>query len=243
MPEEGISLLPHEALLSLEEMAEVASIAARFFGIEKIRLTGGEPLLRRNLETLIKSLAAIPGISDIGMTTNGVLLSEFAPKLKQAGLHRVNVSLDTLDEARFKAVTRSGEGVFEKVLQGIDAAIKAGLTPVKLNCVIQKDEISKRDAQRVKAYGQAKGLEVRFIELMDLKQGVFSVVQGGSGGDCAHCNRLRLLSNGDIKPCLFSDLAFNVRTLGVHEALRQAIVNKPLKGGVCERQWMCSVGG
>ena len=123
------------------------------------------------------------------MTTNGTRLAEFAGGLAKAGLMRVNVSLDTVDPEKFRYVTRGGD--VNEVLQGIRAAQEAGLTPVKINCVI-KSTPDEDDARAVAEYSMKNGLEVRFIRQMDLASGSFSVVHGGSGGNCAKCNRLRL---------------------------------------------------
>jgi GTP 3',8-cyclase len=223
----------------LEDIIEAVRIAA-VMGITKVRLTGGEPLMRRGIIYLVEKLAQIEGIDNLSMTTNGVMLEEYAAELKRVGLRRINISLDTIDADRFGEITNGGD--VAKVLSGIDAAIAAELNPIKLNCVV-KNSAQEKDAKLVKAYAAKKKLQVRFIHLMNLESGNFSIVEGGSGGDCVHCNRLRLLSNGDIRPCLFSDMAFNIRELGIKEALRQAIVCKPEKGTVCSEHWMCSLGG
>ncbi|HEX72186.1 MAG TPA: radical SAM protein, partial [Candidatus Hydrogenedentes bacterium] len=184
MAEGGIALLRHEDILRFEEITEVVREAAAM-GVKKVRLTGGEPLVRRGIVTLVAMLRDIEGIADLAMSTNGIRLAEFADPLAQAGLHRVNVSLDAVDPARFAAITRGGD--VQAVLDGIRAARRAGLTPVKLNCVIQQTP-EEPDARAVAAYAAAENLEVRFIRRMNLADGEFSVVIGGSGGDCVHCN-------------------------------------------------------
>lgn len=239
MPAEGVPLLRHEDILSLEEMAAVARTAAGL-GINKLRLTGGEPLVRRNLVQLVRLLAGIPGITDLGMTTNGILLAEHADALAAAGLHRVNVSLDTLDPARYAAITRGGD--LRAVLAGIRAARESKLLPVKLNCVVERDA-NEPDARAVAAFAREHGFEARFIHRMDFASGSFSVVEGGRGGDCPRCNRLRLSANGMVRPCLFSDLGFSVRRLGAEQALRQAVTHKPEAGGPCSSNWIRAVGG
>jgi cyclic pyranopterin phosphate synthase len=133
MPPEGISLASHDDILRYEEIYLVAQAAAEL-GINKLRLTGGEPLVRANLTDLVSLLAKIPDIDDISMTTNGLLLERHAEALKKAGLHRVNVSLDSLHKARFRKITRVGK--LDDVLRGIEAAKKAGLNPVKINMVV-----------------------------------------------------------------------------------------------------------
>ena len=135
MPAEGVPLARHEDILSFEEIAEVTRTAVEM-GVDKVRITGGEPLVRRGITRLVEMLAGIGGIRDLAMTTNGVLLAEFAAGLKQAGLGRTNVSLDTVDPQRYRRITRGGE--LTRALAGIDAAAAAGLTPVKLNCVVEE---------------------------------------------------------------------------------------------------------
>ncbi|QHW30658.1 GTP 3',8-cyclase MoaA [Paenibacillus rhizovicinus] len=164
MPEEGVKFEPAENLLSYDQIAEVVRTGADL-GITKLRITGGEPLVRPGLPGLIRELAAIPGIRDIAMTTNGVLLAEHAEELRAAGLNRVNISLDTLDPARFRFIARRGD--LQRVLQGIEAAATAGFAPIKLNCVLLKgvneDEIA---AFLEMAFKQP--LHVRFIEYMPI---------------------------------------------------------------------------
>ena len=238
MAEGGIALLRHEDILRFEEITEVVREAAAM-GVKKVRLTGGEPLVRRGIVTLVAMLRDIEGIADLAMSTNGIRLAEFADPLAQAGLHRVNVSLDAVDPARFAAITRGGD--VQAVLDGIRAARRAGLTPVKLNCVIQQTP-EEPDARAVAAYAAAENLEVRFIRRMNLADGEFSVVIGGSGGDCVHCNRLRLSSDGMVRPCLFSDIGFSVRELGPREAILRAIGEKP-ECGTSSHAHFHAIGG
>jgi len=226
MPADGVPLMQHEDMLSFEEIVETAQ-AAVAMGVVKLRVTGGEPLVRRGIVRLVSMLARVDGVRDYAMTTNGILLPVFAEELAAAGLHRVNVSLDAVDPARYAEITRGGD--VRQVFAGIAAAREAGLSPIKLNCVVQQSP-DEPDAQAVLAYGRAEGLEVRFIRRMSLAQGSFSVVIGGTGGDCAHCNRLRLTCNGFVRPCLFNDMGFSVRELGAEAALRRAVEAKPACG-------------
>ncbi len=223
MPEEGVKLLRHEDILTFNEIAEFTRTAVKS-GIKKIRITGGEPLVRRDIAVLVKMIADIPGIRDFSMTTNGVLLKEHAMGLKEAGLHRVNVSLDSVDKERFAAITRGGN--VKDVIEGIDAAIIAGLTPVKINCVI-KNSTQEKDAVEVTEFCHRKGLEIRYIRQMDLVNGHFFPVEGGEGGRCSSCNRLRLTANGKLKPCLFSDIEIDIRKKGYESAIQEAIQLKP----------------
>ena len=226
MPAEGIKLLSHKEILSFDEIINIIKHGVAL-GINKVRITGGEPLVRHGIVDLIGMISKIDGITDLAMTTNGILLPKYATDLKKAGLHRVNISLDTLDEEKFKTLTRVGS--LNEVLEGIKAAQDAGLSPIKLNCVIKKTS-KEPDAQSVADFAKNNKLQVRFIPEMDLGKGDFGIVEGGDGGNCAICNRLRLTANGLIKPCLFSDLAFDIRKLGIEEAYNQALIKKPLSG-------------
>lgn len=164
MPEKGIQLFDHRDILTYEEMIRVVVIAASL-GVRKIRLTGGEPLTRKNIFFLISSLKAIKGIEDISLTTNGILLDKYARGLADSGLNRINVSLDTLRPDRYKEITRGGD--IGPVLNGIDAAEKAGLLPIKINMVpirnINDDEIA--DFARMTLETPR---HVRFIEFMPI---------------------------------------------------------------------------
>jgi GTP 3',8-cyclase len=239
MPEEGITLLQHDDILSFDEIAGFTRVAVAN-GIDKVRITGGEPLVRRGIVSLIEMIAAIEGIKDLSITTNGILLADYAADLKRAGLHRVNISLDTIDPVRFREITRVGN--IEDVFRGIDAARQAGLLPIKVNCVIRESP-EEPDAKAVAEYCRANGLQVRFIEQMNLASGSFSVVHGGEGGNCSVCNRLRLTANGKLRPCLFSDIEIDIRQLGYEEAISQALKLKPACGTVSEKGKFYNIGG
>lgn len=165
MPATGVPLKSHQEILRLEEIITLARVAANKNGINRIRLTGGEPLVRKNSVMLVKELATIAAIKEVSLTTNGILLGELARPLKEAGLSRVNISLDTLKKERYRYITRRGN--LNSVWQGIRAALDAGLVPVKLNVVVNRgfndDEIL--DFARL-AYEQP--LHIRFIELMPI---------------------------------------------------------------------------
>ncbi|MDZ7741590.1 MAG: radical SAM protein [Bacteroidota bacterium] len=239
MPEEGIKLLPHEAILSFGEIFEVVEEAAKL-GVDKVRLTGGEPLVRKGFVKLVSMIASIPEISDLSMTTNGILLKDFAADLKAAGLQRVNISLDTMDAEVFKLQTRGGN--IKSVFEGIEAAKKVGLQPIKINCVVWENS-QEKDAREVAEFAKKNDLQIRFIHQMNLSTGEFSVVEGGEGGNCSKCNRLRLTSDGKIKPCLFSDLAYDVREIGPENAIRMAVGEKPRSGTYSKSSKFYNIGG
>jgi cyclic pyranopterin phosphate synthase len=163
MPEEVVFLDKGE-LLTFEEIAHFVSVAAPL-GIDKIRLTGGEPLMRRDLPRLVSLLSSIEGIRDIGLTTNGLLLAGQAEALYKAGLRRINISLDTLDPDRFRQLTRR-DGL-DKVLDGIQAARRAGFTPVKINAVSIRG-ITEFEVGPLGRFAREHGLEMRFIEYMPI---------------------------------------------------------------------------
>jgi cyclic pyranopterin phosphate synthase len=159
------AFLPRAELLTFDEIARLVAIFARL-GVEKVRLTGGEPLVRRDLPTLVRTLAAIPGVRDLTLTTNGVLLPEHASELREAGLHRVTVSLDADDDATFMRMNDAGVPV-SRVLAGIEAAEAAGLGPIKLNMVVKRgwnEHAVLPMARRFRGTGRI----LRFIEYMDV---------------------------------------------------------------------------
>jgi cyclic pyranopterin phosphate synthase len=164
MPEEEYVWLPREDLLRFEEMSTLVDMFTEL-GVEKLRLTGGEPLLRRDLPALVRMLAAKPGIRDLAITTNGVLLSEQAQALYDAGLHRVTVSLDTLRPDRFKALTR--RDTHQQVLEGIGAVQQAGFAGLKLDSVVMRG-VNDDELVDLIEYGKRVNAEVRFIEYMDV---------------------------------------------------------------------------
>jgi GTP 3',8-cyclase len=239
MAEEGIILLQHKDILTFDEITEFTEVAVSR-GITKVRITGGEPLVRKGITDLVRMISAIKGIRDLSMTTNGILLDRFAVDLRAAGLHRVNVSLDTIDPEKFALITRGGN--INDVFDGITAAINAGLLPVKINCVIRESK-EEETAEGVTRFCQENNLEIRYIRQMDLVNGHFSTVEGGTGGDCSLCNRLRLTANGKLKPCLFSNLEFDIRELGFRKALEMAVELKPECGSSNDTGAFYNIGG
>jgi len=164
MPEEGVKFVSRREILGFEEIERFVRIAVGL-GIDKVRVTGGEPLVRRDLPVLVRSLAAIPGIRDLALTTNGVLLPELAEPLYEAGLRRINVHLDTLDRGRFREISRRDD--LDRVLEGIAVAKRLGFGPIKLNAVAVKNLVEP-DIVPLARYARDNGFEVRFIEFMPL---------------------------------------------------------------------------
>ena len=195
MPADGVDLRSHSDILSYEEVHTAARAAAEL-GIDKLRITGGEPLVRLGLPRLIRMLAGIEVINDIALTTNGVMLADYAAELKQAGLKRVNISLDTLDPDRFKRITR-GESDLSQVLEGIEEARRVGLEPVKLNMVVMSgindDELLGFAAKTID-----EGWHIRFIELMPVAGNGDSAPRFVSATEM----RKRLEPLGELEPSL-----------------------------------------
>ena len=162
---ESYKFLPKDDILSFEEIARLARIFVEF-GVDKIRITGGEPLLRTDLHILISMLTGLPGLDDLTLTTNAYLLPQQAQQLKDAGLQRVTISLDTLDEEVFKEMNGRGISI-DRVLQGIDAAAAAGLAPIKINAVVQKG-VNDHTVVDLARHFKDSGHIVRFIEYMDV---------------------------------------------------------------------------
>ncbi len=164
MPEHGVEFVRRSEILDFEEIERFVRIAVTL-GIRKLRVTGGEPLVRRDLPVLIRRLSAIPGIEDLALTTNGVLLPQLAAPLYEAGLRRINVHLDTVDRARFLQITRRDE--IGKVLAGLETCKKLGYSKIKLNAVAVKNLVEP-DIVPLARYARENGFEVRFIEFMPL---------------------------------------------------------------------------
>jgi cyclic pyranopterin phosphate synthase len=236
MPDSGIERRGHSDILRSEEIIEICAAAADL-GVTKIRVTGGEPLVRKGIVPLCAELGKL-GV-ELVMTTNGILLAQYADELKQAGVSRVNISLDTLNPERFRELTRGGE--LSSVLRGIEAAKRAGLSPIKLNAVALRG-INDDEFEKFRELTLDGTTEVRFIELMPIGEGKalwdksfytldaetlperMSVIAPISHAFCPTCNRLRLTADGKLKPCLHSAEEYNIRGLHGNE-LKNAIIN------------------
>jgi GTP 3',8-cyclase len=205
MPEEGMKWLPREEILSFEEFERLARVFVERFGVEGIRLTGGEPTVRANLPVLVAKLAALRvprtgAAPDLAITTNGATFRLLAHELRAAGLQRVNVSLDTLDPERFRQITRRDD--LHRVLDGITAAQEAGFAPVKVNCVVERG-VNDDEIVALADWGRREGVEVRFIEFMPLD---------GSGA----WDRSVVVSQDEIVAAL--DAAFPLEPVGARGA-------------------------
>jgi cyclic pyranopterin phosphate synthase len=164
MPEAGVKYMAHEEILRFEEIERFVRVAVSL-GVTKVRITGGEPLVRKGLPVLIRMLSSIPGIRDLALTTNGVLLAKHAKDLYDAGLRRLNVHLDTLDRERFLRITRRDD--LDKVLEGLQVARELGFGPIKINAVAVKNLVEP-DIVPLARFGREHGMEIRYIEFMPL---------------------------------------------------------------------------
>lgn len=305
MPEHGVKSIPHESILTLEEVHKAIECASQL-GIKHIRFTGGEPTVRKGLLGLIERTAQTPDIESVALTTNAILLPDMAADLKAAGLSRVNISLDTLDAEQYRFITRLGN--LDDALKGIEAALSAGLFPVKLNTVVVRS--LNQDLLSFARLTVDTPLHVRFIEYMPIgsgedcggcgwgpddvvpakeiietiniqaqsiglgslqptvatpdgwgpaqyyrlpgAQGTVGVISAISNHFCASCNRLRLTADGKIKPCLFSDTEYDIRSAlrkgseeEVLSVFKAALSHKPSghEHRVGTRRMMSQVGG
>jgi cyclic pyranopterin phosphate synthase len=241
MPEAGIALKSHSDILPYEKIVRIAAAAAEL-GIGKIRLTGGEPLVRKNISFLVHELKAVAGVREVSMTSNGTLLDPLAAELKQAGLDRLNISLDTLNAERYRQVTRTGD--IARVMAGIAAAQEAGFKNIKINMVLipgfNQDEV-----EPMNEFCRRQGLllqRIHHYSLHDLR-----TARSGLAAErplaCGVCNRLRLTADGKLKPCLFSDQEFAVDFSDIHASLEQAVRAKPRQGMACGNRQNWQIGG
>lgn len=241
MPEQGIQLKRHGDILPYEKIVQVAQAASEL-GIRKVRLTGGEPLLRRNISFLVRELKSLPGIREVCLTSNGTLLAPLAGELKSSGLDRLNISIDTLDPGKYRRITRSGD--IEMVFAGIRAAQEAGFRNTKLNMVLipgfNDDEVD-----TLKEFCLRNDLRLQRIHHYSLQdhRSARGVLEAERPLPCRDCNRLRLTADGKLKPCLFSDLEFAVDFNDIRASLLQAVRAKPACGIGCANRGNWQIGG
>ena len=238
MPEEGIRLLSHDDILSFEKITAIARVAVRL-GISKIRLTGGEPLVRRGVLDLVRMLGAIPGLETLAMTTNGTLLAPIAQGLKEAGLDSVNISLDTLDSGRYRAITRGGN--IDDAFDGMWAALKAGLG-VKLNMVVLEDT-TKAEITAMRDFAASSGTYFQTISRYSLQEEKKDNADCDRPPLCDCCNRIRLLANGVLRSCLHSDIDYKVDFEDIEGSIKAAIMAKPKHGATSSTLSVGQIGG
>jgi GTP 3',8-cyclase len=238
MPEEGIQIKQHKDILRYEQIEQIVRQAARL-GISKIRLPGGEPLIKKDIEILIECLAGIKGIKELCLTTNGILLAQKAKILRQAGLTSMNISLDTLQPERYREITRGGN--LADVLKGIDAAIREGFK-IKLNTVVIKDK-NEDEIDEIKRFCRNKNIASQLINHFSLRSNKSEENFFDRPPKCKNCNRIRLLSDGVLKPCLHSEIEYRVDFADIKGSLEAAILAKPERGLSCNSRKMSEIGG
>ena len=241
MPQKAFVHKSPSDILSYEQIESVVRVAAQM-GMKKIRLTGGEPLVRKDIEQLVAKVATISGIDEVCMTTNGSLLAEKAAKLKLSGLARVNISIDSLDADRYRKITRGGN--LRETLAGLDAAVKARLSPIKVNMVIL-DDTTEKDIETMKSFCGRRGLQLQKIMQFSLydRADLSRRFQTERPPHCSHCNRLRLTADGFLKPCLFSDDEVKVDFSDIASSILEAVAKKPQNGSSCRKRLMSQIGG
>lgn len=238
MPEEGLQLKQHKDILRYEQIEQIVKEAVQL-GINKIRLTGGEPLIKKDIEFLIAKIASVNEVKELCLTTNGILLAQKAKILKQAGLTSVNISLDTLQPEKFKEITRGGN--LADVLKGIDEAINEGFK-IKLNMVVLKDK-NEDEIDDIKRFCRDHGITTQLINHFNLRQNKNDEYFFDRPPKCKNCNRIRLLSDGVLKPCLHSEVEYKINFANVRESLEKAILAKPERGLSCISRKMFEIGG
>ncbi len=238
MPAEGVPARRPEDLLSLERIVAVAR-AAVGLGITKIRLTGGEPLVKRGIVDLVGMLALVDGLEHLAMSTNGTLLAPHAQELKEAGLDSINISLDALDPLRYAELTRGGR--VADALAGVRAAVAAGF-PVKINMVVMP-ETTEAEIDLMRRFCEAEGARLQRIRLYSLRRAKTDTHAFDRPPACDACNRIRLTADGMLKPCLHSDDEVALDFSRLPESLREAVDAKPRRGSVCVRRSMPQIGG
>lgn len=239
MPESGVAL--KSRILSYEQIEAFAGVAAKL-GITKIRLTGGEPLVRKDIDRLVGKLSRIDDIDEVCLTTNGTMLVELATKLKRAGLTRVNISIDSLDPERFAKLTRGGD--LDRTLAGVGAAIDAQLGPIKINMVILSDT-TESDIARMEDFCRTKDITLQKIMQFSLydRDDLSDRFHTERPPKCSLCNRIRLTADGFLKPCLFSEDEIRVNFDDIAQSIKQAIGKKIRSGNSCGNRHMSQIGG
>ena len=240
MPAEGVPFILHERILRYEQIGSICQTAAKM-GFDKIRLTGGEPLVRKGIVELVSIIRKIQGIETLSMTTNGTLLAPLAAELAARGLSSVNISLDTLDPAQYSLLTRGGK--VQDAIAGIQAARVAGL-PVKLNVVVSTtDSASNGDLPAIEAFARKEGCTVQTIRYYRLDEPKYDDSSYMRPPPCGDCNRIRLLSTGEFKPCLHSDLSVPVDFSNIEQSIRDCVNLKPSCGQSAAQHLVSAIGG
>lgn len=240
MPACGVAHLRHDEVLRIEQLLAVVRAAAEL-GVTKVRLTGGEPLVRRGILNLVRGTASTPGIRKVAMTTNGTLLPRNARPLKDAGLTHLNISIDTLDPERYALITRGGD--VNDAIAGALAARAVGFEQIKINTVIGDGAADVEDQAALREFCRRNGFSLQRIAEYNLTEEKRDALQLERPLPCAECNRIRLLSTGVLKPCLHSNEEIPIDWDDLAGSLQRAVDAKPERGGVCTNRAMVEIGG
>ncbi len=241
MPAEGITLKKHEDIISYENIIKVVEAAVEV-GITKVRLTGGEPLIRKDIISLVKGIKGVNGVKELAMTTNGVLLKGMADTLKEGGLDRINISLDTLEPDKYKKLVK--RETIEKVLEGIDSVIEAGFENTKINMVLIPG-FNENEVKNMKKFCLKKGLKLQRINHYSLSDinSIDRKYKAERPLKCSKCNRIRLTADGKLKPCLFSDKEIELDLSDIGGSLKRAVFGKPGSGSSNNSRGNWEIGG
>lgn len=237
-PEKNEFTSKKEGSLKIEQLEKIIKEAADL-GITKVRFTGGEPLLYKGIEELIQRVQKINKISEITLTTNGTFLSSKAKTLKDAGLTRVNISLDSLDSQKYSQITRGGD--IQAVFKGVDSAVEHNLA-VKINMVVIKG-VNDNEIGLMQEFCKQKNIGIQLIKHFDLNSQKDNDCTYDRPPKCEECNRIRLLSGGILKPCLHSEIEYKLNMANIQASLVETISNKPKNGLVCKNRKMVEIGG
>jgi cyclic pyranopterin phosphate synthase len=241
MPAEGIKKKQHLDIISYEQIVSIVKEAAKI-GITKVRLTGGEPLVRKGIADLVAELKKISQLKEITLTTNGQLLEALGMDLKEAGLDRINVSLDTLNPEKYRQLTRIGN--VDRVLAGLHYINKIGFKHTKINMVVIPG-VNTEDIDHLNNFCQKNGYRLQRIHhyTLDNLSSIDHSFHAERPLPCRLCNRIRLTADGKLKPCLFSDLEIPVDFNSIQESLRAAVSAKPEHGTHCHTSGIWQIGG
>ena len=238
MPEEGIIKKNHNQILSYEQIYNVVKEASEL-GVKKVRLTGGEPLVRKNIDELVAMIRSIKKIETIAMTTNAVMLPDIAERLKSAGLDSINISLDTLDSERYKHITRGGS--LYDAMRGIKKASDLGFQ-LKINVVVY-DEISKDELPLLRKYAENINAKLQTIQYYNINEQKLDAIDYDRPAKCKFCNRIRLLADGYLLCCLHSNIKFKIDFDDIRGSIIKCIEGKPENGAYSDVESVSMIGG
>ncbi len=241
MPPEGVPMKKHSDIISYENIVKVVK-AAVDSGISKIRITGGEPLIRKDIIDLVRNIGSVRGVKELVLTTNGVLLERMAASLKEAGIDRINISLDTLDPEKYNKLV--GGGDIRRVLKGIEKVKEVGFTGTKINMVLIPG-FNDNEVKSMKLFCEKNGLSLQRINHYSLNDigSINKEYEAERPLKCSSCNRIRLTSDGKLKPCLFSDLEIPLDLENPKDSLKKAVLSKPRKGSANRTRGNWEIGG